>query len=205
MSRELEILSIIENLYPEAHCELNFSNVFELLCAVMLSAQTTDISVNKVTPSLFKKYPDPYSLSQANIDDVIICIKSIGLYHNKAANLINMAKSLCENFNGEVPDSRDELMSLAGVGRKTANVVLAVGFKKSAIAVDTHVERVAKRLGLAKQKDNVLEVEEKLMKAFPKEKWANAHHQLLFFGRYTCKSQRPLCDNCPLREYCLYL
>ena len=206
MSRKTErILQELDRLYPDASCELHFDNVFQLLCAVTLSAQTTDESVNKVTPALFRDYPDPQTLSAADPKAIEAYIRSIGLYRNKARNLVLMAGKICEDYGGEVPRSREELETLAGVGRKTANVVLAVGFGEPALAVDTHVARVSRRLGLAKEEDDVLEIEKKLMRAFPKEKWAKAHHQLLFFGRYLCRSQRPLCEECPLRDLCRYL
>ncbi|MBR2801977.1 MAG: endonuclease III [Erysipelotrichaceae bacterium] len=206
MNKKAErILQELEQLYPDAACELHFNNVFQLLCAVTLSAQTTDESVNRVTPALFRDYPDAQSLAKASPSEIEPYIRSIGLYRNKARNLVAMAGKICEEYGGEVPKSRVELETLAGVGRKTASVVLAVGFGEPALAVDTHVARVSRRLGLAKEEDDVLDIEKKLMRAFPKEKWAKAHHQLLFFGRYLCRAQRPLCEQCPLRDLCHYL
>ncbi|MGN1405618.1 MAG: endonuclease III [Erysipelotrichaceae bacterium] len=196
---------IIENLnklYPDAHCELNHQNSFELLIAVVLSAQTTDVSVNKVTSALFEKYPDAYSLSAAEEEDVIRLIHSIGLYKNKSKNIINLSKELVRRFNGEVPSEREDLESLPGVGRKTANVVLSNCFDYPAFAVDTHVSRVSKRLMIAKKDDDVLTIEKKLMKFFPKDSWGKLHHQFIFFGRYKCKAKNPECTDCPFKDNC---
>lgn len=179
-----EVLEILGGLYPDPVSELEYINPFELLVAVILSAQTTDIQVNKVTPKLFRKYPSPYEMAQADIEELRDLIKTIGLYKNKSSFLIETSKKLIEDFDGKVPSTREELMTLPGVGRKTANVVLAEAFKMPALAVDTHVERVAKRLGWANEDDSVREVEEKLMKLIPKDRWARAHHQILLFGRY---------------------
>ena len=196
---------IIENLnrlYPDAHCELNHKDSFELLIAVVLSAQTTDVSVNRVTPALFEKYPDALSLSEASEEDVMRLIHSIGLYKNKSRNIINLAKELVKRFNGEVPSKREELESLPGVGRKTANVVLSNCFDYPAFAVDTHVSRVSKRLMIARKDDDVLTIEKKLMKFFPRNCWSRLHHQLIFFGRYKCKAKNPECTDCPFRDSC---
>lgn len=201
----MKIEFIIDNLndmFPDAHCELNYHNAFELLCAVSLSAQTTDISVNKVTGKLFKKYPDARTMSQANLKDVQELIKTIGLYRNKASNLILMSKQLIELYDGKVPASRSKLMVLKGVGRKTANVLLAEYFKIPALAIDTHVSRVAKRLGLAKKDDEVSVIETKLKRKFPRNLWHKLHHQLIFFGRYKCKALKPLCLDCPFIKIC---
>ena len=203
MDKALIIHQELFKLFPDAKCELDYHNVFELLIAVSLSAQTTDKSVNKVTPILFNKYPDACSLALADIDDVITIIKPLGLYHNKAKNIIALANSLVANFNGVVPNSREELMTLNGVGRKTANVVLAEGFKIPAIGVDTHVIRVAVRLNLALASDSILEIEKKLMSLYPQELWGTIHHELLLFGRYYCKAKNPKCTNCPLKAYCI--
>ena len=187
---------IIENLnrlYPDAHCELNHKDSFELLIAVVLSAQTTDVSVNRVTPALFEKYPDALSLSEASEEDVMRLIHSIGLYKNKSRNIINLAKELVKRFDGEVPSKREELESLPGVGRKTANVVLSNCFDYPAFAVDTHVSRVSKRLMIARKDDDVLTIEKKLMKFFPRNCWSRLHHQFIFFGRYKCKAKNPEC------------
>ena len=192
----------LNHLFPNAKCELNHESVFQLVCAVSLSAQTTDERVNMVTPDLFAKYPDALSMSQAELKDVERLIKSIGLYHNKAIHLIKMSQQLIDNFDGVVPHTMEELVSLDGVGRKTANVVLSVGFDVPAIAVDTHVARVSKRLGLAKKDDDVLEIEQKLMKKFPKYAWNHLHHLLIFFGRYLCKARQPQCEECPFQAIC---
>ena len=196
---------IIENLnrlYPDAHCELNHKDSFELLIAVVLSAQTTDVSVNRVTLALFEKYPDALSLSEASEEDVMRLIHSIGLYKNKSRNIINLAKELVKRFNGEVPSKREELESLPGVGRKTANVVLSNCFDYPAFAVDTHVSRVSKRLMIARKDDDVLTIEKKLMKFFPRNCWSRLHHQFIFFGRYKCKAKNPECTDCPFRDSC---
>ena len=196
---------IIENLnrlYSDAHCELNHKDSFELLIAVVLSAQTTDVSVNRVTPALFEKYPDALSLSEASEEDVMRLIHSIGLYKNKSRNIINLAKELVKRFDGEVPSKREELESLPGVGRKTANVVLSNCFDYPAFAVDTHVSRVSKRLMIARKEDDVLTIEKKLMKFFPRNCWSRLHHQFIFFGRYKCKAKNPECTDCPFRDSC---
>lgn len=189
-----EVLDILSCVYPNPSSELNYRNEFELLIAVILSAQTTDVAVNKVTPDLFKAYPTPYDLAQAKKEDVMEYLKTIGLYKNKSRFIIATAKKLIEDFNGQVPQSREELMTLPGVGRKTANVVMAEAFNIPAIGVDTHVSRVAKRLGWAAEKDSVLQVEKKLMELIPKNKWKVAHHQLLLLGRYhsTARDKRDI-------------
>lgn len=180
----IEVLDILSKVFPKPKSELNYRNKFELLIAVILSAQTTDISVNRVTPALFEAYPDPYSLAKAKKEDVMGYLKTIGLYKNKSRFIIETSKKLVNEFNGKVPQTRKELMTLPGVGRKTANVVLAEGFNIPAIGVDTHVERVAKRLGWADEDDSVFQVEKKLMEIIPKERWREAHHQILLLGRY---------------------
>jgi endonuclease III len=189
-------------MFPNAHCELNHSNPFELLIAVVLSAQCTDALVNKVTKNLFQKYKKPEDYLTVSLEELQQDIKSIGLYRNKAKNIKNLCQILIEKYNGEVPRDRDELMNLPGVGRKTANVVVSVAFGIPAIAVDTHVERVSKRLGICRWKDSVLEVEKTLMKKVPKEEWSITHHRMIFFGRYHCKAQSPQCEICPLLELC---
>lgn len=191
-----EVLDILSEEYPNPESELNYENTFNLLIAVILSAQATDRSVNKVTPTLFKAYPDAYSLAEADKEDVMEILKSIGLYKNKSKFIIEASKKIVDDFKGKVPASREELISLPGVGRKTANVVLAEAFKIPAIAVDTHVSRVAKRLGWADEKDSVLKIEQKLMDIIPKDRWASAHHQLLLFGRYnsTARDKRDIYD-----------
>lgn len=179
-----QVLDILSSVYLTPKSELEYGSTFQLLIAVILSAQATDVSVNKVTPTLFDVYPTPYELGKADIKDVMGLLKTIGLYKNKSKFIIETSKKLIEDFNGEVPRTREELMTLPGVGRKTANVVLAEGFGIPAIAVDTHVERVSKRLKWAPEDATVFEVEEILMELIPKEKWGVAHHQLLLFGRY---------------------
>ena len=191
------ILQKLDEMYPNAHCELNYTTIFELLIAVMLSAQTTDISVNKVTPKLFERYKSPQELS-----DVENCIRSLGLYKNKSKNLIEMSKVLLDKFNGEVPKTKEELLTLPGVGVKTASVVLIEGYKIPAFPVDTHIERISKRLGIAKKSDDAIKVMEKLMKKYPKETWGKLHHQMIFFGRYTCNARKPKCEECLLKEKC---
>ncbi|UJF16471.1 endonuclease III [Jeotgalibaca sp. MA1X17-3] len=191
-----EVLDILSNEYPEPTTELNYTNIFSLLISVVLSAQATDISVNKVTPALFEAYPDPYHLAKADIKDVMELLKTIGLYKNKSKFIIEASQKIVEDFNGEIPQTREELVTLPGVGRKTANVVLAEGFGIPAIAVDTHVSRVAKRLGWADEKDSVTIIEKKLMEIIPKDRWRDAHHQLLLFGRYysTARDKRDIYD-----------
>lgn len=196
---------IIDNLnilYPKAKCELKHKNNFELLIAVILSAQTTDERVNMVTPFLFKKYKNAFQLADAELNDIEEIIKPIGLYKNKAKNIKEASKALVEKHNGRVPKTREELESLKGVGRKTANVILSNCFDYPAFAVDTHVARVSKRLGIAKKDDDVLKIEKKLMTYFPEELWGKLHHQFIFFGRYKCKAIKPECANCPFIKIC---
>lgn len=204
MARVDEILAVLEELFPNAECELNHTNSFELLIAVMLSAQTTDKSVNKLTDTLFKKYHTPKDYITVPLEELQEDLKRIGLYKNKASNLKKMSKSLIENFGGIVPSSQEQLESLAGVGRKTANVVLSVWFHVPRIAVDTHVERVSKRLKLAYLKDSTKTVEEKLMRKLPRDKWSDTHHKMIFFGRYHCTARNPKCENCKLKHLCRY-
>jgi endonuclease-3 len=197
-------LETLNQMFPNAKAELNYTNPFELLIAVVLSAQTTDKAVNKVTEILFKKYPNAEALSQAELSDVENIIKTIGLYHNKAKNIIALSRDLTEKFNGEVPADRDQLESLPGVGRKTTNVVISNAFGIPALAVDTHVARISIRLGLAKPSDNVLEIEKKLNRKIPKEQWLKVHHQMIFFGRYHCLAKNPIFQSCPLIDDCKY-
>ncbi len=195
-------LDKMSEMFPDAHCELTHDNAFELVIAVSLSAQCTDVLVNKVTKSLFEKYKTPEDYLSVTEEELQNDIKSIGLFRNKAKNIRKLSQTLLEEYNGVVPNSRDELTKLAGVGRKTANVVVSVAFNEPAIAVDTHVERVSKRLGICRWKDSVLEVEKTLMKKIPKEEWSVTHHRLIFFGRYHCKAQSPQCKQCPLIDIC---
>ena len=192
----VEVIEAMGEIFPEAHCELIHSTPFQLLIAVMLSAQTTDIAVNKVTPNLFKAYPTPESFVVAPIADIMEKIKTIGLYRNKAKYIKGTAEKIKDEFNGVVPSTRKELMSLPGVGRKSANVVLSVAFGEAAIAVDTHVERLAKKLGFCAKKATVREVEEALMKKLPSEMWGKAHHRLIFFGRYQCPARTHNHEEC---------
>ena len=195
-------LQAFEEMHPHAHCELVHRNPFELLIATLLSAQATDKQVNKVTASLFQKYREPEDFVHASIEEIENDIRSIGLYRNKAKNIRALSEMLLTEYGGEVPRDRDELTKLPGVGRKTANVVVSNAFGVPAFAVDTHVERVAKRLGMCRWKDNVRQVEEKLTRWTPEEEWTNTHHRMIFWGRYHCKAQRPNCPECPLLDLC---
>jgi len=196
-----KILDILEETYPEAECALDHMNVFQLIVAVALSAQTTDKSVNLVTPALFNAYPDAFALGAASPEDVSEYIKRIGMYKTKSRNIVAMAKMLAEKYNGQVPDDYDALVELPGVGRKTANVVLSVGFGHQRIAVDTHVFRVSNRIGLVHEKD-VLKTELALMENVPEEQWSKTHHSLIFHGRNCCAARKPDCENCPISELC---
>lgn len=198
------ILSTLNEMFPNAHVELKHNNHFELLVAVVLSAQTTDVNVNKVTPDLFKKYPTPFDMMHADILDIESLIQSIGLFHNKAKHLKMLSTELVGKHQGRVPSTRQELEALPGVGRKTANVVLSNAFGIPALAVDTHVARVSKRLGLALNSDNVVDIEQKLMTHFPEHTWTTLHHQLIFFGRYHCHAKNPKCGQCPFYEMCTF-
>jgi len=195
-------LDQMAEMFPDAHCELMHENPFELLIATLLSAQTTDINVNRVTADLFQKYKTPEDYLAVSLEELQQDIRSIGLYRTKAKNIQKLCTTLLDDFDGMVPQTLEELMQLAGVGRKTANVVLSVAFGIPAIAVDTHVERIAKRLGFCRWKDSVMQVEETLMRKIPKEECSDTHHRLIFFGRYHCKSQRPNCGDCPLLIIC---
>lgn len=196
------ILQYLDKLFPNPKCELEYSKDYELLIAIMLSAQTTDKRVNKVTKVLFSKYPSLEELNNANIKDIETIIREIGSFRKKSIYLKEIVKSLLDNWRGYVPNDRKYLESLSGVGRKTVNVFLGIIYNEPTIAVDTHVERVSKRLKLANDKDTVLEVEQKLMKKIPKERWNKTHHQLVLFGRYYCKAIKPMCEDCELREKC---
>ncbi|WP_182811109.1 endonuclease III [Bacillus sp. ME78] len=195
-------LDTMADMYPKAHCELVHDNPFELVIAVALSAQCTDVLVNKVTRNLFQKYKTPEDYLSVSLEELQQDIRSIGLYRNKAKNIQKLCRMLLDDYNGEVPSDRDELTKLPGVGRKTANVVVSVAFGIPAIAVDTHVERVSKRLAICRWKDSVLEVEKTLMKKVPMDEWGVTHHRMIFFGRYHCKAQRPQCEECRLLEVC---
>lgn len=203
MKKVEEILSLLKLTHPDAKPELNYTNAYELLVAVILSAQCTDRRVNQVTPRLFEIYPDVLTMSKANVEDVEELIKSCGFYHNKARSIVSACQKIIADFDSKVPATREELMLLPGVGRKTANVVYSVAFGGDAIAVDTHVFRVSRRLGLT-DKDTPEKVEEDLCRVLPKSEWSLVHHLLIFHGRRVCKAQRPLCDECKLKEFCIY-
>ena len=198
-----KILAELERLYPDARPALHFNSPYELLIAVILSAQCTDERVNKVTEVLFREHDTPEKMVALTQDKLEKYIYSCGFYHNKAAHILSASQDILDKFGGEVPSSLEDLRTLAGVGRKTANVVYAVAFGGDAIAVDTHVFRVANRLGIAHGKAPD-EVEEGLMKVIPKDKWSSAHHWLIFHGRRVCHSQRPDCEHCTLAPYCDY-
>lgn len=198
MPKEVKLLTAAETtqlieamgvLYPDAKAELTHKNAFELLIAVILSAQTTDVGVNKVTPRLFEAYPTPERLMEADVEAIMDKIKTIGLYRNKAKYIKKCARDLVERFDSQVPSTHKELESLAGVGRKTANVVMSVAFDEPAIAVDTHVERVSKKFNICSPKATVKQVEETLMEKLPKDLWSIAHHRMIFFGRYQCPAR----------------
>lgn len=203
MIMKCDLLEKLDIMIPNPKCELNYNKDYELLIATVLSAQCTDARVNMVTKELFSKY-DIYSLASANINDIKKIIKSVGTYTRKSEYIIEIAKRLVNDYNGKVPNDRKYLESLPGVGRKTCNVVLSNIYDVPTIAVDTHVERVSKRLNLVRQNDDVIKVENKLMKKIPKNKWSRFHHQMVLFGRYICKSKNPDCENCLLNNECKY-
>lgn len=196
------LLNYLDELYPNAICELEYTKDYELLLAIVMSAQTTDKRVNQVNKVLFKKYNSIEKLANADINDIENIIKPIGTYKKKSIFIKEMANRLINDNIKEIPNNRKYLESLPGVGRKTTNVFLSIIYNIPAIAVDTHVDRISKRLSLAKDSDAVLEVEKKLMKKLPKDQWSKIHHQLVFFGRYKCKSICPKCSDCKLKEYC---
>ncbi len=196
-----EVLDRLEQQYPDADCALDHRNVFELIIAVVLSAQTTDKSVNQVTPALFEVYPDAAALAEAPEEDLQEKLRRIGMYKTKARNIRNLAIQLVEQYDGQVPEDYDKLVELPGVGRKTANVVLAVGFGHQRIAVDTHVFRVTNRIGLVQEKD-VLKTELSLMEVLPEERWSKAHHSFIFHGRNCCAARKPKCEQCPIVHIC---
>lgn len=198
-----QIFSVLQQANPNPTTELNYSNGFELLTAVILSAQATDVGVNKATAKLFPVANTATKIAALGIDGIIPYIKTIGLYQTKAKNVIAMATILNEKYNGEVPKTREELEALPGVGRKTANVVLNTLYRQPTMAVDTHIFRLSNRLGIAKGK-TVLEVEQKLLKVIPKEYLLDAHHWLILHGRYICKARKPECEKCQITEYCDY-
>lgn len=197
------IYTFLKSKFPDAECELGHKNHYELLVAVILSAQCTDKRVNLITPGLFEKYPTVQKMSEAKLSDVEKEIKSCGFYHNKAKNIINACKEIVKKHSGEVPDKFEDLLTLSGVGRKTANVIMSVAFGKPAIAVDTHVFRVSKRLELANAKTPD-KVEFQLHKVIEKQYWSEMHYLMVLFGRYICKAQRPLCEVCELKDICTH-
>lgn len=197
-----EIIAKITEIFPDAKCELHHESTFQLIVAVVLSAQTTDASVNRVTPALFEAYPDAKSMAQAEPEELEPYIRTIGLFHAKARNISQLARAIDENYDGQVPSTMKELTSLPGVGRKTANVVRSVAFDIPSFAVDTHVDRISKRLGLAKPEDSVEKVEQKLKRKIDRELWNQAHHEMIFFGRYFCTARNPKCTECPFTAIC---
>ncbi|MGI6223353.1 MAG: endonuclease III [Prevotella sp.] len=197
------IIDYFKKQLPNVTTELQFGSCFQLLCATLLSAQCTDKRINMITPALFARYPDAKSMAQAEPEDVLEYVKSVSYPNSKSKHLVEMSRQLIQNFNGEVPDTEKDLTSLSGVGRKTANVVMAVWYGKARIAVDTHVYRVSHRLGLVPDKANTPQkVEEELMRNIPEEYVSSAHHWLLLHGRYICKSAKPLCDKCQFNDIC---
>ena len=196
------ILSYLDELYPNPKCELNYSKDYELLMATVLSAQTTDKKVNKVTKVLFSKYPSIKELKDASIDDIENIIREIGTHRRKSVYIHEITKRLYDDGYNYVPNDRKYIESLPGVGRKIANVFLSNIYDEPAIAVDTHVSRVSKRLGLVKDSDDVLKIEKKLMKIVPRDRWSRTHHQLVLFGRYKCKAINPVCSDCRLKSVC---
>lgn len=197
-----EISNVLDELIPNPKCELNYKKDYELLIATVLSAQATDKSVNKVTAVLFEKYDNLEKLKNAEIRELKEIIRPIGTYEKKSHYVKEIAKILDEKYNGIVPNSRAKLQKLPGVGRKTANVVLSNIYNVPAFAVDTHVKRIATRLGLSKEYDDVDTVEKKLMRKFKREEWGRRHHQFVLFGRYYCKAKNPECENCKLKKIC---
>ena len=198
------IIEYFEKNMPVAESELNFENPYQLIVAVILSAQCTDKRVNMTTPALFERYPDAEALSKAAVEDIYELIKSISYPNNKSKNLLGMAKVLVSEFNGVVPDDVDKLQILPGVGRKTANVVASVAFNKPAMAVDTHVFRVSARIGLTKNAKNPLETERQLVRYIPESVIPKAHHWLILHGRYVCKARKPECEKCGINTICEY-
>jgi len=198
------ILDYLDELFPNPKCELNYNKDYEFLIAIVLSAQTTDKRVNKVTEVLFREYPDLDSLSKADISRIEDIIREIGTFRRKSVYVRDIALKLVSDGYDYVPNDRKYIESLPGVGRKTANVFLSNIYEEQAIAVDTHVSRASKRLGLANKNDDVSRIEKKLEKKIPYDRWGKTHHQLVLFGRYYCKAMKPECDNCKLKDICKY-
>ena len=199
--RQQNILRILEETYHGMNTALHYQSTFELLVAVILSAQCTDERVNKITARFFPKYNTPQKMGKLSLTEMEALIRDCGLYHAKAKNILGTCRRLVECYDGQVPATREDLMTLPGAGRKTANVILSVAFHQPALAVDTHVFRVSKRLGLAKGEDPLV-VEQELLKVVPRDKWSEAHHWLIWHGRKICKARNPLCGECPVREVC---
>ena len=202
--RYQKVLAWFSENMPVAESELHYNNPFELLCAVMLSAQCTDKRVNMVTPALFAAYPTAEAMAKASAEDVFQYVKSVSYPNAKAQHLVGMAQRLVEAYNGEVPSNIDDLQTLPGVGRKTANVVCAVIWNQPTMAVDTHIFRISERIGLTTNSKSPLETEKQLVKYIPAEVIPKAHHWLLLHGRYVCKARKPLCETCGLQSYCRY-
>lgn len=198
------ISQYVDSLFPNAKCELFYSQDYELAIAVMLSAQTTDKAVNKVAQIFFKKYPTLESINKAKIDDIEQCIKSLGLYKNKAKNIKEMASILISDFSSKLPSDKNELQKLPGIGNKSAGVIRIEIFKIPDLPVDTHIIRITNRLGIANKKDEPIDIERKLKKLIPESSWIKTHHQLIHFGRYFCTAKSPKCDECKLRDICKY-
>ena len=198
----LEVSKYLDSLFPNAKCELFYSKDYELVIAVMLSAQTTDKAVNSVTSHLFKKYPTLKSLVDADIKDIENEIKSLGLYKNKAKNIKGIVETLYNNFNSIVPSDKNELQTLPGIGNKSAGVIRCEAFKIPDLPVDTHIIRISNRLGIATKKDEPIDIERKLKKIIPEESWIKSHHQLIHFGRYFCTARNPKCEECKIKKYC---
>ena len=196
------LLSYLDEKYPNAHCELVYTKDYEFLIAVMLSAQTTDKSVNQATAILFKKYPNVEALANASVDDVAFIIRHLGMYQVKAKNVVKIAQILVKDYGGKVPNDHLALIAMPGVGNKTKNCVLGELYNESLLAVDTHMQRVAKRLGIADEKDSPEKIEQKYMAILPKERVVKTNHQIIWFGRYFCKALSPECANCKLKQYC---
>lgn len=199
----MEVLGELEKLYPQAGAELNFTNPFETVIATVLAAQCTDKRVNIVTAKLFPKYPDAKAMAQLTPEELELMIQECGLFHTKARNIVELCRILVAKYDGRVPDTMEELVQLPGVGRKTANVVLANAFGKPAFAVDTHVFRVSNRIGLA-HASNVEQTERQLMEAVPRDRWSHTHHLLIWHGRRCCTARKPACERCPIVQ-CEYL
>lgn len=204
MTKNSQVVDYLEKLYPQAHCELNFKNIYQLTISVILSAQTTDVSVNKVTPSLFRRFKSFDELASAKYKDVADLIKQLGLFKIKAKRIIEVSKIIVNEYKGKVPNDLDTLVGIKGIGRKTASVILIEGYNLQAFPVDTHIHRISLRLGIASKKDDTYKVEMKLRKYFSDQDWRKLHHQLIAFGRYSCMARNPSCDTCELKNICKY-